>query len=139
MPACGGSRCADRELLFPKTFPGSAPAACDNGAGRSGRSPPGGWRVWGEGSCSRRPANLNAKAQRWKAAKKRADASKFHRMPGGSLNGFSSVDGMSVNGAKLARGPRIILRAAVDDIRRLAPTLERLEPSKTAKNSTPPF
>jgi hypothetical protein len=40
----------------------------------------------------------------------RADASKFHRMPGGSSNGFSSVEGISVNGAKLTGGPRIILR-----------------------------
>jgi hypothetical protein len=39
-----------------------------------------------------------------------ADASKFHRMPGESLNGFSSVDGMFVNGAKLTRAPGIILR-----------------------------
>jgi hypothetical protein len=40
----------------------------------------------------------------------RADASKFHRMPRGSSNGFSSVDGMSVNGAKPTGGPRFILR-----------------------------
>jgi hypothetical protein len=38
----------------------------------------------------------------------RADAPKFHRVPGGRLNGFSSIDGMSVNGVKPIRGPRII-------------------------------